>query len=259
MAIGLPYFKFFCSEWSDGDITLEDYNIQGLFINICSYYWSNECEVNLSKLKKRFKYSKEEIDYLIKEELIKVNLDSVSINFLDEQKEDRDATSKSKSRGGKASAESRRLKKIQEELLLGNQLSIDVELTEEEHMLKLRSTEEQLLREDKKRKEKITKGKTKKQKIEGFLNWFNNYKKKETGNIGKFKMLSTTDENNLFKLLTNYNHLDFEKAIPNLYANQWARESNNITPTHFLRNDNFNKYLNTEKTFVNDVNQQPAN
>ena len=47
MAKSLPYFKFFCSEWSDGDITLEDYQTQGLFINICAYYWSNECIVEL--------------------------------------------------------------------------------------------------------------------------------------------------------------------------------------------------------------------
>ena len=33
MAKDLPYFKFFCSEWNDGDITLEDFNLQGLFIN----------------------------------------------------------------------------------------------------------------------------------------------------------------------------------------------------------------------------------
>ena len=50
MAKDLPYFKFFCSEWNDGDITLESYKIQGLFINVCSYYWSNECDLSLIKL-----------------------------------------------------------------------------------------------------------------------------------------------------------------------------------------------------------------
>ena len=49
MAKDLPYFKFFCSEWNDGDITLESYEAQGVFINICSYYWSNECNVNFDK------------------------------------------------------------------------------------------------------------------------------------------------------------------------------------------------------------------
>ena len=59
MAKDLPYFKFFCSEWSDGDITLEDFETQGLFINICAYYWSNECIVSLDKVNKKFKLCSE--------------------------------------------------------------------------------------------------------------------------------------------------------------------------------------------------------
>ena len=60
MAKALPYFKFYCSEWSDGDVTLEDMKTQGVFINICSYYWSQECEVFEEKLQKRFKsYTKQ--------------------------------------------------------------------------------------------------------------------------------------------------------------------------------------------------------
>ena len=89
MAKDLPYFKFFCSEWNDGDITLESYEVQGLFINICSYYWSNECEVELIKLKKKFKQNIELIDYIIKENLIKVLDGFIVISFLDEQKEER--------------------------------------------------------------------------------------------------------------------------------------------------------------------------
>tara|TARA_R110000782_G_scaffold267440_1_gene362864 strand:+ start:377 stop:1102 length:726 start_codon:yes stop_codon:yes gene_type:complete len=90
MAKDLPYFKFFCSEWNDGDITLETFEHQGLFINICSYYWSNECNVNLDKLLKRFKGSKELINDLIDANLFKINKDkTISITFLDEQAEDR--------------------------------------------------------------------------------------------------------------------------------------------------------------------------
>jgi hypothetical protein len=100
MAKDLPYFKFFCSEWSDGDITLEDYKTQGLFINICAYYWSNECNVELSKLKKKFKESETEIDYLIKENLIKVFRNKIQINFLDEQLKERKNKSKVNSING---------------------------------------------------------------------------------------------------------------------------------------------------------------
>ena len=70
MAKDLPYFKFFCSEWNDGDITLEDYKTQGLFINICSYYWSNECEITFTKLKKKFRGNEDLINELLKSGLI---------------------------------------------------------------------------------------------------------------------------------------------------------------------------------------------
>jgi len=98
MAKDLPYFKFFCSEWSDGDITLESYEAQGLFINICAYYWSNECIIELSKLKKKFKGYDAIIDELISSNIIKIKNDYVSISFLDEQKIEREKTSKQNSK-----------------------------------------------------------------------------------------------------------------------------------------------------------------
>lgn len=55
MARDLPYFKFYVSEWNDGSITLEDFHTQGLFINICSFYWSRECVVTKEQLYKKFK------------------------------------------------------------------------------------------------------------------------------------------------------------------------------------------------------------
>lgn len=145
MAKDLPYFKFFCSEWTDGDITLEDYRVQGLFINVCSYYWSNNCDVSIVKLKKKFKQESETIDYLIKEDLIKVKGQDILISFLDEQLDERIETSKIKSKGGKASAEARKLKKLEQEK--------NKNLTENEHVLNSCSTETQLLREDKRREE----------------------------------------------------------------------------------------------------------
>ena len=71
MAKDLPYFKFFVSEWNDGDITLEDYKTQGVFINVCSYYWSNECDITIEKLNKRFKNNLQEIEILFSTDLIK--------------------------------------------------------------------------------------------------------------------------------------------------------------------------------------------
>ena len=115
MAKQLPYFKFFVSEWSDGDITIEDYNIQGLFINICSYYWSKECVLSSKVLYKRFKHSKDQIDYLISEGHLKLLKGFIRINFLDEQQDDRSKAKINQRKGGLASAEKRRLNKIKQD------------------------------------------------------------------------------------------------------------------------------------------------
>ena len=147
MAKDLPYFKFFCSEWSDGDITLESYEAQRLFINICSYYWSNECDINYKKLLKKFKGHEKTVNQLKEESIFKVS-DSgeVVISFLDEQRNDRKERSKVKAKGGKASAEARRLKKEQ---------NVNTSSTENEHVLNSCSTESQVLRREEKREEEI--------------------------------------------------------------------------------------------------------
>jgi len=94
MAKDLPYFKFFVSEWSDGDITLEDYSVQGVFINVCAYYWSNGCVVSYEKLCKKFKGCGTELTTLKNANIIKIDGGIVYINFLDEQLGERDKLSK---------------------------------------------------------------------------------------------------------------------------------------------------------------------
>lgn len=101
MAKDLPYFKFFCSEWNDGDITLEDYKTQGIFINLCSFYWSRSCDVDFKKIYKKYKGCENEIDKLVDAEII-YNCDGkLCINFLDEQLEERDKLSKQNARNAK--------------------------------------------------------------------------------------------------------------------------------------------------------------
>ena len=148
MAKDLPYFKFFVSEWSDGDITLESYEVQGVFINVCSYYWSNGCDVSYSKLIKKFKDCTESVDVLENEGIIKIEGEMVFINFLDEQLGDRKQTSKKNSDAGKASAEKRRLAKIEQE---ANKDSTGVEIP-------LNTNPTNKKREEKKREEKSKRG-----------------------------------------------------------------------------------------------------
>ena len=91
MAKSLPYFKFYCSEWNDGDVTLEDYRTQGVFINICSYYWSQECDISEEKIQKRFKNCKKQIENLKKAEIIFFVDGKLLIKFLKKQWAERDS------------------------------------------------------------------------------------------------------------------------------------------------------------------------
>lgn len=87
MAKELPFFKFHSNEWLTGDITFEPYDIQGVFIHVCSTYWSQDCSITLARLKKRLSNVKEEqLQCLIDGGYIKVfNQEEVRISFLDEQ------------------------------------------------------------------------------------------------------------------------------------------------------------------------------
>ena len=128
MAKDLPYFKFFVSEWNDGDITLEDFEVQGLFINICSYYWSKECDVKFDRLYKRFRGCESIIQTLLESSIIKEDNESLIISFLDEQQEERDSTSKKNSLAGKASAEKRKLKREKEQQTNAKATSVEIPL-----------------------------------------------------------------------------------------------------------------------------------
>ena len=114
MSKELPYFKFITSEWLDGDITLESFEAQGLFINICALYWSKEGRLYLSKVKKRFKTASEKsFNNLIDEGFIQVNDDLISICFLDEQIEERKAKSLTNSENGKKGGRPRKQEKTE--------------------------------------------------------------------------------------------------------------------------------------------------
>ena len=96
-------------------------------------------------------------------------------------------------------------------------------------------------------KEQVTNNKEKNsfsEKKEKFLNWFNLKKQKHTGKIGRFKILTPGDDKNLKKLYKDYGAEEFEIAVINLYKSKWAIENNMLTPSHYLRVENFNKYLN---------------
>jgi len=234
MAKDLPYFKFFCSEWNDGDITLETFEHQGLFINICSYYWSNECNVDFDKLLKRFRGYDEVIDDLSAAGLFKMNNDrTISITFLDEQRDERLEQSKVKSKGGKASAEARRLKKLEKE---SNTIP-----TENEHVLKSCSTESQLLRREEKREEDMY-------TQESFLQRWKDARFKYDNLPTNISGLTSFELVNFNKLKKLYTPEQFDYAIGGLFEQKGAFPTIRLRPTHFLEIEHFEKYLTCWQT-----------
>ena len=85
MAKELPYFRFTSQEWQNGKISLESYALKGFFIDICAYYWVQDCKVKETDLNKKFN-CKIETKQLRELEIIKLTKTGfIKIPFLDEQ------------------------------------------------------------------------------------------------------------------------------------------------------------------------------
>ena len=97
----LPYFKFHVNEWLSGDVSVEDYEIQGVFIIIVSLYWSKEGGITEEFIRKRFREVPEIIDALLDARIMKLEEGNIVINFLDEQMGERKKVSKRNSNNGK--------------------------------------------------------------------------------------------------------------------------------------------------------------
>jgi hypothetical protein len=86
MAKELPYFRFTSQEWQNGLISLESYHLKGLYIDICAYYWVQNCSITKAMLGKKFRDAKIELNELVKLGILKLDKnDNITITFLDEQ------------------------------------------------------------------------------------------------------------------------------------------------------------------------------
>jgi hypothetical protein len=98
MAKGFHYFKFIATEWLTGDIVFEDFELQGIFINVCALYWHRDGKLTVDEIEKRLKTQR--IANLT-DRFISVNDGYISIKFLDEQLIEAGHISKTNSDNGK--------------------------------------------------------------------------------------------------------------------------------------------------------------
>jgi len=148
MAKDLPYFRFDASEWLEGDITLEKFNIQGFFIYICAWYWKKDCSINMAFIEKRIIKNQKNLSLmltkLIDNNEIKCNGNNeLSINFLDEQYDylssKRLGSVESGRRGGLAKAKQSSSYKIRENKIIkdnNNNVVSQFDCFESENFLK---------------------------------------------------------------------------------------------------------------------------
>lgn len=99
MAKELPYFQFEPAEYLTKDVSFCSLSAQGLFINICAYYWQRQCDLTGEQFLRRFNYVKE-FEELLKEGVIDVYDGVIKIKFLDNQYLKATEFSKEQSRKG---------------------------------------------------------------------------------------------------------------------------------------------------------------
>jgi hypothetical protein len=83
MAKGLPYFKFMPADWLTGNICFESLEAQGLFINVCAWYWQRDGKLTVDDINLR--YNKPAALVSLLDRYFSVSDGFISIAFLNEQ------------------------------------------------------------------------------------------------------------------------------------------------------------------------------
>lgn len=86
MAKELPYFKFEPNQWENGSIQYFNRAVKGLFMDLCSMYWSRLGELDYAlALQKLCNGDANELELLMQRDIFVIQDDKIVIEFLDEQ------------------------------------------------------------------------------------------------------------------------------------------------------------------------------
>jgi hypothetical protein len=245
MAKDIPYFKFYINEWINGDITLEEMEIQGVFINVCAYYWSKDCDLSVINLKKRFRGYENQIDYLINSSIIKVYNENIKIDFLNDQLNSKEIQKiinrENGSKGG-------RPKKITE--IKPNGFILETEsITESKAKANQKVTNIKERKEDNK---DICVDKSTPIDYDKFIDYFNSFANRSF-RINE-KLINT-----LNKRLKTYSKQQLQDAIKNAHNDDYHITTNfkYLTPELILREDKLERFVNNPKS-QNNINHKAS-
>jgi len=145
MAKELPFFKFEPNQWENGNIQLLSREDKGLFIDLCSIYWSRLGDVPLKlAIQKLCAGNATALNSLCDEKIIEVIDDNIFIKFLSEQLNEFEVTSRQNSKNAKDGWKKRRKQKEDSEC---NATALNSQY------------ENDAIREEKRREEEIIKNK----------------------------------------------------------------------------------------------------
>ena len=116
MAKELPYFKFEPNQWENGNIQICSREDKGLFIDLCSMYWSRLGELPFKlAVNKLCGGNASAFDSLISENIFIVEEGMICIDYLNEQLEEFENTRKVNSKNAKEGWEKRRKQRASSE------------------------------------------------------------------------------------------------------------------------------------------------
>lgn len=229
MAKELPYFKFEPAEYLTKDVSFCSLSAQGLFINICSYYWQRGCKLTKQQLLRRLNYQTE-LDELISENIIVLTKNDIIIDFLDAQLNEVKKTSKTNSINGSKGGRPKKIKPKE---------------TENKPTALFSLSETKGIREDKIIQDKINISKeyTQQQFLKRWKDARLHFDKKPT-NISKLKSFDVIKFEDIKK---TYSSKQIEQAMQGFFS-QDTFKSTRLHPSHFLELENFEKYLTCFET-----------
>jgi hypothetical protein len=226
MAKELPYFKFEPNQWENGNIQMLSREDKGLFIDICSMYWSRLGDVPAKlAIQKLCAGNATALDSLCDEKIIEVIDDNIYIKFLSEQLNEFEDISKQNSKNALEGWEKRREQK---------------KLSERNASALKSQSESDAIREDKIKEDKIIsyieKDFLKDWTLcrQAFLNKPTNILKLDFNELDIFKQLSK-----------DYVQEDYKNAMRGLFKQKNITFSSmTLKPKHLL--ENFDKYMTAE-------------
>lgn len=213
MAKELPYFKFEPNQWENGNIQICDRHDKGLFMDLCSMYWSRVGDLPLKlALQKLCGGNANAFDTLIEEEIFTVSNGMICIDFLNEQLQEFDDLGEKNRKNALSGWEKRRNKKDKADKSGGNAVALNSQC------------EIDAIREEKRREKDI------KESIPFSVFW-EKYDKKsgnKKNSENRWKKINIKTQERIIKHLDDYIRSTPDKKFrknPEVYLNQEHWES----------------------------------